>query len=33
VVNGMQRFVQFVTVQGNENFVSYGGTTGLRFSF
>ena len=32
-VNGMQPFVQFVTVQGNDNFVSYGGTAGLRFSF
>ena len=33
LVNGMQPFLQFQTVQGNENFVSYGGTTGLRFSF
>ncbi len=32
-VNGMQPFVQFVTVQGNDNYVSYGGTAGLRFSF
>lgn len=32
-VNGMQPFVQFATVQGNDNFVSYGGTAGLRFSF
>ncbi len=32
-VNGMQPFAQFVTVQGNDNFVSYGGTAGLRFSF
>jgi outer membrane lipase/esterase len=32
-VNGWQPFVQFVTVQGNKNFVSYGGTAGLRFSF
>jgi uncharacterized protein YhjY with autotransporter beta-barrel domain len=32
-VNGMQPFVQFVTIQGNDNFVSYGGTAGLRFSF
>jgi outer membrane autotransporter protein len=32
-VNGMQPFVQLVTVQGNENFVSYGGTAGLRYSF
>jgi uncharacterized protein YhjY with autotransporter beta-barrel domain len=31
--NGMQPFVQFVTVQGNENVVSYGGTAGLRYSF
>ena len=31
--NGLQPFVQFVTVQGNENYVSYGGTAGLRFSF
>ena len=31
--NGLQPFVQFVTVQGNENFVSYGGTAGLRYSF
>ena len=31
--NGMQPFVQFVTVQGNENFVSDGGTAGLRYSF
>jgi outer membrane autotransporter protein len=30
---GWQPFVQFVTVQGNKNFVSYGGTAGLRFSF
>ena len=33
LVNGMQPFLQFQTVQGNENFVSYGGTAGLRFSF
>ena len=33
LVNGMQPFVQFQTVQGNDNFVSYGGTAGLRFSF
>jgi outer membrane autotransporter protein len=26
-------FAQFTTVQGNENFVSYGGTAGLRVSF
>jgi outer membrane autotransporter protein len=32
-VNGWQPFVQFVTIQGNKNFVSYGGTAGLRFSF
>jgi outer membrane autotransporter protein len=31
--NGLQPFVQFVTVQGNENYVSYGGTAGLRYSF
>jgi outer membrane autotransporter protein len=31
--SGWQPFVQFVTVQGNKNFVSYGGTAGLRFSF
>jgi uncharacterized protein YhjY with autotransporter beta-barrel domain len=31
--NGLQPFVQFATVQGNDNFVSYGGTAGLRFSF
>jgi outer membrane autotransporter protein len=31
--NGMQPFVQFVTVQGNGNYVSYGGTAGLRYSF
>jgi outer membrane autotransporter protein len=33
LVNGMQPFAQFVTIQGNENFVSYGGTAGLRYSF
>jgi uncharacterized protein YhjY with autotransporter beta-barrel domain len=31
--NGLQPFIQLVTVQGNENYVSYGGTAGLRFSF
>jgi hypothetical protein len=31
--NGMQPLVQFVTVQGNDNYVSYGGTAGLRYSF
>jgi outer membrane autotransporter protein len=31
--NGLQPFVQFATMQGNENFESYGGTAGLRFSF
>jgi uncharacterized protein YhjY with autotransporter beta-barrel domain len=31
--NGMQPFAQFTTVQGNENFTSYGGTAGLRYSF
>ena len=29
----LQPYAQFVTVQGNENFVSYGGTIGLRYSF
>jgi uncharacterized protein YhjY with autotransporter beta-barrel domain len=33
LTNGLQPFVQFVTVQGNDNYVSYGGTAGLRFSF
>ena len=33
LANGWQPFVQFVTVQGNKNFASYGGTVGLRFSF
>ena len=28
--NGLQPFVQFATIQGNENFVTYGGTAGLR---
>ncbi len=28
--NGIQPFVNFSTVQGNENFVSYGGTLGMR---
>ena len=32
-MNGMQPFAQFQTIQGNDNFVSYGGTAGLRFSF
>jgi outer membrane autotransporter protein len=31
--NGWQPFVQFTTIQGNKNFMSYGGTAGLRFSF
>ena len=31
--NGLQPFVQFATMQGNENFVSYGGTVGLRKAF
>jgi hypothetical protein len=31
--NGLQPFVQFATVQGHDNFVSYGSTAGLRFSF
>jgi uncharacterized protein YhjY with autotransporter beta-barrel domain len=33
LVNGMQPFAQFQTIQGNDNFVSYGGTAGMRFSF
>jgi uncharacterized protein YhjY with autotransporter beta-barrel domain len=28
--NGLRPFVQFATIQGNEHFVSYGGTLGLR---
>jgi outer membrane autotransporter protein len=28
--NGLQPFMQFATIQGNENFVSYGGTAGVR---
>jgi uncharacterized protein YhjY with autotransporter beta-barrel domain len=32
-VSGWQPFVQVSTVQGNKNFVSYGGIAGLRFSF
>ena len=28
--NGLQPFVQFATMQGNENFVTYGGTAGVR---
>jgi uncharacterized protein YhjY with autotransporter beta-barrel domain len=28
--NGLQPFVQFATIQGNENFVTYGGTAGVR---
>jgi outer membrane autotransporter protein len=31
--NGLQPFAQFATMQGNENFVSYGGTLGLRKEF
>jgi uncharacterized protein YhjY with autotransporter beta-barrel domain len=31
--NGWQAFVQFSTVQGHENFVTYGGTAGVRLSF
>jgi uncharacterized protein with beta-barrel porin domain len=31
--NGLQPFAQFATMQGNENFVSYGGTVGLRKEF
>jgi hypothetical protein len=31
--NGLQPFVQFATMQGNVNFVSYGGTIGLRKEF
>ena len=29
--NNLQPFVNFQTVQGNENLVSYGGAIGLRF--
>jgi uncharacterized protein YhjY with autotransporter beta-barrel domain len=29
--NGLQPFVTLSTIQGNENFVSYGGTAGVRF--
>jgi outer membrane autotransporter protein len=32
-VSGWQPFVQVSTIQGNKNFVSYGGIAGLRFSF
>jgi outer membrane autotransporter protein len=28
--NGLLPFVQFATIQGNEHFVSYGGTAGVR---
>jgi uncharacterized protein YhjY with autotransporter beta-barrel domain len=28
--NGLQPFAQFATIQGNENFMSYGGTAGVR---
>jgi outer membrane autotransporter protein len=31
--NGFQPFAQFTTIQGNENFVSYGGAAGLRKEF
>jgi outer membrane autotransporter protein len=31
--NGLQPFVQFATMQGNENYVSYGGTAGLRIGY
>ena len=31
--NGLQPFIQFATMQGNKNFVSYGGTAGLRKEF
>jgi outer membrane autotransporter protein len=31
--NGLQPSVQFATIQGNENFVSYGGTIGLQKTF
>jgi outer membrane lipase/esterase len=31
--NGLQPFAQFATMQGNDNFVSYGGTVGLRKEF
>jgi outer membrane autotransporter protein len=30
LTNGLQPFIQFTTMQGNENFVSYGGTVGVR---
>jgi outer membrane autotransporter protein len=30
LLNGLQPFVQFATIQGNENFVSYGGMAGVR---
>jgi outer membrane autotransporter protein len=33
LANGLQPFAQFTTIQGNENFVSYGGTAGLRKEF
>ena len=32
LTNGLQPFANFVTVQGNERFVSYGGSIGMRFS-
>lgn len=31
--NGLQPFVQFATMQGNDNFVTYGGSAGVRASF
>jgi hypothetical protein len=33
VPNGLQPFVQFATMQGNENFVSCGGTVGIQKAF
>jgi hypothetical protein len=33
LLNGMEPFAQLQTVQGNDNFVGYGRTAGLRFSF
>ncbi|NJO56692.1 MAG: hypothetical protein HC834_10585 [Rhodospirillales bacterium] len=28
--NGLQPFVQLATIQGNDNFVTYGGNAGIR---
>jgi outer membrane autotransporter protein len=33
LANGLQPFIQFTTMQGNENFVSYGGTVGVRLDW